>query len=54
LLSFTEVGRKRLAQRNQNTYYQVRGRVRKLVTDVDDTPEHAYGDLIINLLNMSN
>lgn len=54
LQSFTQTGRKRLEQRSQNTHYQIRGRVRKLISDVDDTPEHAYGDLIINLLNLSN
>ncbi len=53
LQDFIETGRKRLDQRSRNTHYQIRGRVRKLVSDVDDTPEHAYGDLIINLLNLS-
>lgn len=51
--SFTQVGRKRLEERSENTHYQVRGRVRKIVSDVQDTPGHAYGDLIINLLNLS-
>ncbi len=54
LQSFTATGRKRLQQRSENRHYQIRGRVRKLVSNVDDTPEHAYGDLIINLLNLSN
>ncbi len=53
LQSFTKVGYKRLEQRSKNKHYQIRGRVRKRVSDVDDTPEHAYGDLIINLLNLS-
>jgi len=52
--SFTEVGQKRLQQRSKNTHYQIRGRVRKIVTNVDDTPQQAYGDLIINLLNLSD
>jgi len=54
LASFTATGNKRLAQRKSNTHYQVRGRVRKIVSDVDESPEHAYGDLIINLLDLVN
>jgi len=50
--SFTKIGNKRLSQRRANTHYQVRGRVRRIVSDVEDSPEHAYGDLIINLLNL--
>ena len=50
---FTKIGKKRLSERRSNTHYQIRGRVRKIVSDVENTPEHAYGDLIINLLNLS-
>ena len=51
--NFTSIAKKRLKERQQNTHYQIRGRVRKIVSDVEDTPEHAYGDLIINLLNIT-
>ncbi len=54
LENFKKTGLKRLQQRSKNTHYQIRGRVRKIVSDVEDTPEHAYGDLIINLLNLSD
>jgi hypothetical protein len=54
LKSFTVIGTKRLSERSSNTHYQRRGKVRKIVSNVDDSPEHAYGDLIINLLNLSN
>jgi len=54
LASFIATGNKRLAQRKSNTYYQARGRVRKIVSDVDESPEHVYGDLIINLLDLVN
>lgn len=52
--SFTVIGKQRLSQRTLNSHYQGRGRVRKTVSDVENTPEDAYGDLIINLLNLSN
>jgi len=54
LQSFSKLGLKRLEERRKNTHYQIRGRVRKIVSSVKDTPEHAYGDLLINLLNLSN
>ncbi len=50
---FSLIAKKRLHQRRSNTRYQVRGKVRKIVSDVDDSPEHAYGDLLINLLSLS-
>ena len=50
---FEIIAKKRLEQRKKNTHYQIRGRVRKIVSDVDDTVEHTYGDLIINLLNIT-
>jgi len=52
--SFILVGKKRLEERRKNTHYRIRGRVRKIVNDVDETPEHDYGDLIINLLNLTD
>jgi len=54
IAGFTVIAEKRLQQRRANTHYQVRGRVRKIVSDVDDSPEHAYGDFIINLLNLEH
>ena len=50
---FIAIGKKRLTQRQLNTHYQIRGRVRRIVSDVEDTPEHAYGDLLINLLDIT-
>lgn len=52
--SFTIIAEKRLKQRRSNTHYRMRGKVRKIVSDVDNSPEHAYGDIIINLLNLSH
>lgn len=52
--SFTVIGIERLKERQSNTHYQIRGRVRKIVSDVDDSPAHAYGDLLINLLNLND
>lgn len=52
LSKFSLVAKKRLAERQANTHYQRRGKVRKIVSDVADSPEHAYGDLIINLLGL--
>ena len=53
LQKFSLIAKKRLQQRRSNTHYQIRGRVRKIVSDVDDSPEHAFGDLIINLLDIN-
>lgn len=50
--SISKIGKKRLAQRKSNTHYRARGKVRKIVSNVEDSPGHAYGDLIINLLNL--
>ena len=53
LQRFSLIAKKRLQQRRSNTHYQIRGRVRKIVSYVDDSPEHAFGDLIINLLDIN-
>lgn len=51
--SFSLIAKTRLSQRRLNNHYQARGRVRKIISSVEYSPEHAYGDLIINLLNLS-
>jgi len=53
LQKFSLIAKKRLQQRRSNTHYQIRGRVRKIVSYVDDSPAHAFGDLIINLLDIN-
>jgi len=52
--SFTVIGKQRLSQRTADSHYQGRGRVRKIIDEVGYSPEHAYGDLIINLLDLNH
>ncbi len=52
IASISQVGQKRLKQRKANMHYRVRGRVRKIVNAVAESPEQVYADYIINLLDL--
>ena len=52
IASISQVGQKRLKQRKANMQYRVRGRVRKIVNPVAESPQQVYADYIINLLDL--